>query len=160
MKTPSAGKCVSLICAFVFGCVYVVAPVSAAEDQIVIDDLSPAQLRDEITKIQNEFYRVFNLANEDPSLEIICHDYVPTGSHIKQEACEPQFVIDRRGQNANDSRFSTDTLLDPQGLQNELTAEFTNLTEAMNALAAENQYFRELNEILGMLRGRLNELSQ
>ena len=160
MNTPVAGKFFSLICAFVFGLFNLATSVIAAEEQIVIDDLTPAQLRDEIEKIQTEFYRVFNLANNDPDLEIVCHDYVPTGSHIKQQACEPQFVIDRRGQNANDTRFSVDTLLDAEGLQNELSAEFAKLTEAMNAHAAENTYFKELNEILGMLRGRLNELSQ
>ena len=160
MNTPIAGKFVSLICAFVFGFINLATSLNAAEEQIVIDDLTPAQLRAEIEKIQTEFYRVFNLENDDPDLEIVCHDYVPTGSHITQQACEPQFVIDRRGQNANDTRFSVDTLLDAKGLQNELSAEFTMLTEAMNALAAENRYFRELNEILGMLRGRLNELSQ
>lgn len=154
------GKFVSVFCASLIGLIYLAAPVSAAEEQIVIDDLSPAQLRDEIEKIQTEFYRVFNLANDEPDLEIVCHDYVPTGSHIKQQACEPQFVIDRRGQNANDSRFSVDTLLDPTALQNELSAEFTRLTEAINALALENRYFKELSDILGMLRGRLNELSQ
>ena len=49
-------------------------PVARAdEDQIVIEDLSRAQLRAEIDKIQKEFYRVFNAANDDDKLDIICH---------------------------------------------------------------------------------------
>lgn len=159
MKTPIAGKIIGLFCGSVLGLLDF-SSASAAAEQIVIDDLTPSQLRTEIKKIQTEFYRVFNAANEDPDLEIVCHTYVPTSSHIKREACEPQFVIDKRGQNATDARLFVDALLDANGLQKELTAEFAKLTEAMNALAAENSYFKELNSILGMLRGRLDELTQ
>lgn len=136
-----------------------VATTNAAEEQIVIDDLSPAQLRAEIAKVQNEFYRVFNAANSDDKLDIICHTYTRTGTRISDEACEPQFVIDRRGENAADTQRDIDELLSPEALQAELESEFQILTDAMNALAKENQYFRELNTILGVLRERLEEIT-
>lgn len=136
----------------------VVGAVSAQEP-IVIDDLSPAQLRAEIEKVQGEFYRVFNAAVEDDKMRIVCHDYLPTGSNIKREACEPQFVIDRRAGNAGDSRFQVDELLSPAALQKDLGKEFEALTAVMNKLAAENQYFKELNSVLSMLRERLAEIS-
>lgn len=131
----------------------------AAEEQIIIEDLSPAQLRAEIEKIQKEVYRVFNASNSDDKLDIICHDYRPTGSNIREEACEPQFVIDKRGDNASDAQRDLDALLEPDALRASLEPEFKALTAAMNALSKENQYFRELNTILGVLQERLEELT-
>ena len=135
------------------------AAVVVAQDPIVIDDLSPAQLRAEIKKVQTEFYKVFNAAVEDNKQKIVCHEYVPTGSNIKREACEPQFVIDRRSSNAADSQRALDELLSPAALQQELSEEFAALTVAMNKLAAESPYFKELNSVLGMLRERLVEIT-
>lgn len=131
-----------------------------AQEPIVIEDLSPAQLRAEIKKVQTEFYRVFNETVEDSKMRIVCHEYLPTGSNIRREACEPQFVIDRRGSNAGDSRFQVDELLTPAALQADLAKEFEELTAAMNKLSGENQYFKELNSVLGMLRERLDEITK
>lgn len=136
------------------------ATAIVAQEPIVIDDLSPAQLRAEIKKVQTEFYRVFNESTEDSKMHIVCHDYIPTGSNIKREACEPQFVIDRRGNNAGDSRLQVDELLSPAALQQDLRVEFEALTAAMNKLSAENSYFKELNSVLEMLRGRLEEITK
>lgn len=127
----------------------------AAEGQIVMEDLTPSQLRGEIKKIQTEFYRVFNSSIEDKNLAIICYDYIPTGSNIGDEACEPQFVIDKRASNTNDSRLGYDTLLTPDGLQSVLVAEYAALTAAMSELSAQSEYFRELNGILSALREEL-----
>lgn len=131
----------------------------AAEEQIVIEDLTPRQLRAEIEKIQHEVYRVFNASNSDDKLDIICHDYRPTGSNIKEEACEPQFVINKRADNASDAQRGLDVLLEPNALRNILGPEFEALTEAMNAVAKESQYFRELSSILAVLRERLEEIT-
>ena len=130
-------------------------PTLAADEQIVIEDLTPSQLRREIKKIETEFYRVFNASTEDEKLAINCYDYIPTGSNIKEEACEPQFVIDARGENVTNARFDTDVLLSPQDLQQRLATEYEALTAAMSKLAKENQYFSELNSILAVLREEL-----
>jgi hypothetical protein len=127
----------------------------AAEGQIVMEDLTPSQLRGEIKKIQTEFYRVFNTSIEDKKLVIICYDYTPTGSNIKEEACEPQFVIDKRGKNANDVRLGYDLLLTPTDLQSVLAAEYAAFTAAMSEVSKGSEYFRELNGILGALREEL-----
>ncbi len=132
------------------------SPTFAADDQIVIEDLTPSQLRREIKKIETEFYRVFNTSTDDERLVISCYDYLPTGSNIKEEACEPQFLIDARGENVNNVRFDTDVLLSPQDLQQRLASEYEALTAAMTKLANENQYFSELNGILAALRAELN----
>jgi hypothetical protein len=135
-------------------------PAAAAEqEQIIIDDLSPAELREQIEIVQKEFYRVFNARNEDDKFDIICHRYIPTGTNISQEACEPQFVIDARSENANEWQFGNDVLLEQDELLAELQSQFAELTEKMNAVAVENDYFRELNQVLGMLNDRLREIT-
>ena len=136
-----------------------VASVTFGQEPIVIEDLSPAQLRAEIKKVQTEFYRVFNAEVGDSKMQIVCHEYLPTGSNIKREACEPQFVIDKRANNAADSRFQVDELMSAATLQQELSKEFEELTAAMNKLAAEKPYFKELNSVLTMLRERLEEIT-
>jgi len=142
--------CISLSIAIASG------PTLAAEDeQIVIEDLTPSQLRSQIKRIETELYRVFNASTEEVKLHINCYDYTPTGSNIKEEACEPQFLIDARGENANNARFDTDVLLNPQDLQARVAGEYDELTAAMTKLAQENQYFGELNSILGALRDEL-----
>lgn len=127
----------------------------AAEGQIVIEDLTPSQLRSEIKKIETEFYKVFNTSTADKSFAIVCYDHMPTGSNIKQEICEPQFVIAKRADNAKDAQFGIDALLTPRAIRRELDTEYAALSEAMTNLAKENAYFGELNGILGALREEL-----
>jgi uncharacterized coiled-coil protein SlyX len=142
----------------VLGCF--LTPAAAAEqEQIIIDDLSLAELREQIERVQAEFYRVFNDINEDDNFDIICHRYLPTGSNISRDACEPQFVIDKRADNVTQSRFGNDTLMDHGALMASLQPQFEELTRKMNAVAAENQYFSELNQVLGMLNDRLREIT-
>lgn len=129
----------------------------AAEEQIVIDDLSPAQLRAEIEKIQREVYRVFNALNTDDNMDIICADYMPTGSNIRREACEPKFLTDGRAKNVSDWKNQSDLLLTPAQLERDLLNEFAALTAAMNAVAETNLYFEELTTILRVLNERLEE---
>ena len=127
----------------------------AGEEQIVMEDLTPSQLRSEIKKIETEFYRVFNSSVEDKKLMIVCSTYTPTGSNRKVENCEPQFAADRRADNSQQSRFGNDILFSQQALNAELAPQYEELTAAMTKLAAENQYFRELDGILGALRDEL-----
>lgn len=133
--------------------------IAAEQEQIVIEDLSLSELRKQIEIVQNEVYRVFNAMNDDDFYDIICHRYQPTGSNISREACEPQFVIDKRANNARDWQFANDVLMEQDELLASLQTEFATLTEKMNAVAAESDYFRELNQVLGMLNGRLAEIS-
>ena len=84
--------------------------------------------------------------------------YTPTGSHISQEACEPNFLIEARANNAKNYQEGTDELLDTKGLLAEVEPEFQEFNEAMTALSGEYDYFRELNIILSVLRERMEEL--
>ena len=58
--------------------------VFAQEDPIVIDDLSLSELNDQIERVEDEFYRVFNLSIEEEHLKVECADWTPTGTHIAQ----------------------------------------------------------------------------
>jgi len=157
--TTFAGRGAVLTIAML-GALAVLPAQGAEEEQIVIEDLTPAQLRDEIEKIQTEFYAVFNRNNDDDAFDVVCQKFTPTGSNIPQTGCEPGFVTARRGENANDYRLGTDDLLSQDALLRELQPQFAQLTEKMNALAATDQYFRELSQILQMLNARLREISR
>lgn len=127
------------------------------EDAIVLEDMSIAQLRAEVERFENEFYRVFNSTLSDKSLEIHCESYLPTGSHISERACEPKFLLDARNGNVRRFRDGTDVLMPIEALQQSVAEEFQELTDAMNAALKSNDYFRALNSDLKMLREVLAE---
>ena len=133
------------------------AESSAAGDQIIIENLTSSQLRSEIKKIEAEFYRVFNSNTDDKDLTIVCYDNKPTDTKIKQEICEPQFVVIKRADNATDSRFGIAVLMTPQALRRALADKYAVLTEAITNLTKKNEYFRELSSILGALWEELED---
>ena len=133
--------------------------IAAEQEQIVIEDLSLSELREQIEIVQNEVYRVFNAMNDNDDFDIICHRYKPTGSNISSEACEPQFLIDKRADNVKEWQFGNDVLLEQNELLASVQSQFEELTEKMNSVAAESEYFRELNQVLGMLNDRLTEIT-
>ena len=132
--------------------------ISAQEEPIVIDDLSLSELNDQIERVEDEFYRVFNLSIEEEHLKVECADWTPTGTHIAQRACQPHFLTQARNQNLRDWNNQMDVIASPEQLRVRLAAEFEELTAAINEVLEENQYFRELNAILRMLRERTQEI--
>lgn len=142
----------------IFFYVLSVTSLRGQEEIIVIEDLSPGELRAQIIRVESEFYRVFNLSTEKAKLKIECLEYAPTGSAIKRRACEPNFYTDARNQNVRNWQDQVDILASPEALRSSLEKEFEELTETMNILIKENEYFRELNNVLRMLRDREREL--
>ena len=132
--------------------------ISAQEEPIVIDDLSLSELNDQIERVEDEFYRVFNLSIEEEHLKVECDDWTPTGTHIAQRACQPFFLTQARNQNLRDWNNQMDVIASPEQLRVRLAAEFEELTAAINRVLEENQYLRELNAILRMLRDRSKEI--
>ena len=132
--------------------------ISAQEQPIVIDDLSLSELNDQIERVEDEFYRVFNLSIEEEHLKVECDDWTPTGTHIAQRACQPFFLTHARNQNLRDWNNQMDVIASPEQLRVRLAAEFEELTAAINSVLEENQYLRELNAILRMLRDRSQEI--
>ena len=132
--------------------------ISAQEEPIVIDDLSLSELNDQIERVEDEFYRVFNLSIEEEHLKVECDDWTPTGTHIAQRACQPFFLTQARNQNLRDWNNQMDVIASPEQIRVRLAAEFEELTAAINSVLEENQYLRELNAILRMLRDRSQEI--
>ena len=132
--------------------------ICAQEEPIVIDDLSLSELNDQIERVEDEFYRVFNLCIEEEHLKVECDDWTPTGTHIAQRACQPFFLTQARNQNLRDWNNQMDVIASPEQLRVRLAAEFEELTAAINRVLEENQYLRELNAILRMLRDRSKEI--
>ena len=128
------------------------------EEPIVIDDLSLSELNDQIERVEDEFYRVFNLSIEEKHLKVECNDWTLTGTHIAQRACQPYFLTQARNQNLRDWSNQMDVIASPEQLRVRLAAEFEELTAAINRVLEENHYFRELNAILRMLRDRSQEI--
>jgi len=62
----------------IFFYVLSVTPLRGQEEIIVIEDLSPGELRAQIIRVESEFYRVFNLSTEKANLKIECLEYAPT----------------------------------------------------------------------------------
>lgn len=135
------------------------AAQEAEEGQIVIDDLSRAELRSEIEKIEDEIYRVFNLTIENELLHVTCETYSPTGTYIRVRRCEPYFLTQARSRNLADWDAGVDGLANDEELRANLTEEFELFTVAMDDVLQDSDYFRELNYILGVLSDRLEELS-
>lgn len=130
------------------------------KEYVVLEDLSVSQLRREIEKVENEYYRVFNFYTDDARLHVICGEYTPTGSHIPQRSCEPRFLTAARAGNIGNWYEDAGTLQGSEELAKELRPAFESLTAAMNALLRENEYFRNLHADLSVLRGRLRELKE
>ena len=139
-------------------CCSITTLISAQEEPIVIDDLSLSELNDQIERVEDEFYRVFNLSIEEEHLKVECDDWTPTGTHIAQRACQPFFLTQARNQYLRDWNNQMDVIASPEQLRVRLAAEFEELTAAINSVLEENQYLRELNAILRMLRDRSQEI--
>ena len=141
----------------ILGCSFMTL-ASGQEEPIVIDDLSLSELNDQIERVEDEFYRVFNLSIEEEHLKVECADWTPTGTHIAQRACQPFFLSQARNQNLRDWNNQMDVIASPEQMRVRLAAEFEELTAAINSVLEENQYLRELNAILRMLRERSQEI--
>ncbi len=130
---------------------------AADGNAIVLEDMSKGQLRAEIEKYENEFYRVFNASVADENYQIHCTRYIPTNSNISARACEPNFVVEARNENAISFQLGIGVQLSPADLRKNLSAEFAELTQLLNAELAKNDYFKALNGDLTMLRQMLAE---
>lgn len=133
----------------------------AQEDQVVvIEDLSKAELRNEIELIEQELYQMFNSNMENKDFHISCRNIIPTGSNISVRSCEPQFFIEARANNVNDSRLTNQILFTDAQLKSSHTNEFQALTESMEKIAKDNPSFAQLVMILNKLNARLDQINR
>ena len=127
---------------------------------IVIAELNRSEVNKFIEEVQAEFYAIYNANNDDDEFDIICYKATPTGSHISQEVCEPQFFFDARAENANNHYIGDDTLENDQALRAQHKSDFEELQRRMEAMTTSNAQFREIASILQQLRARLAQLTR
>lgn len=114
--------------------------------------LSRAELEAEITRVQEEFYRVFNLNVEDKSLRVICGTYRPLGSFITKRYCEPQFVIDNRSLSLRERSGNSEVFRAESAIKGANQGKLNELTDAMNLALNNDPFLMELHLYLTHLR--------
>lgn len=67
-------------------------PEEMAEVQVLASRLKLTELRAEIARTEDEFYRLLNTLMDDPEMEVTCETGPPLGTHIQRRVCGPQFV--------------------------------------------------------------------
>ncbi len=134
---------------------------------VVTPTLSRAGLRDLISNVEEDFYEKFNELNTDDSYDIVCYKYNPTMSHISRRVCEPTFMLKYRGDNASQATFllgsgSVSTrssglasLKTEQQLFSENKKNYERLQELMEEFTQTDTEFRQIGEVLGELKYRL-----
>lgn len=130
------------------------------EEVIVIAELNRSEVVSFIEEVQAQFYQIFNANNDDDRYDVECYEMTPTGSHIRQEVCEPKFFIDARAANANNHRTGSDNLLNDSSLRADHASDFEELQSRMEAMTTSNAQFREIASILTQLRARLAQLNR
>ena len=138
------------------------ANATAQEDGevIVISELNRSQVRREIKLVEQDLYSVFNESIDDEDMHIECYEIIPTGSHLKEQICEPRFMTEARAQNANDSQFGITTQLAQNSLVEQHKAELDALQKKMEEMTKENPTVAQIANILGQLRARLKQLDE
>ncbi|MCG8413668.1 MAG: hypothetical protein MI746_05550 [Pseudomonadales bacterium] len=139
---------------------------------VVTPTLSRAGLRNLISNVEEDFYEKFNELNIDDSFDIVCYKFNPTMSHITQRVCEPTFMLKYRGENASEATFllgSGNISAALSGLaslktERQLFAEnrrnYDKLQELMEEFYRTDTEFRQIGEVLGNLKTRLENYGQ
>ncbi len=130
------------------------------EEVIVIAELNRAEVQGFIKEVQAQFYEIYNANNDDDRFDIECYEMTPTGSHIRQQVCEPKFFIDARSANANNHRTGSDNLVNDAALRADHAQDFEELQRRMEAMTTSNAQFREIASILTQLQTRLAQLNR
>lgn len=126
---------------------------------IVIAELNRREVTQFIEEAEDQLYAIFNANNDDDRFDVECRSVTPTGSHIKQRVCEPRFMTEARAKNVSESRLANETLLTDSGLIADQSGMYSQLTEKMEEMAANNAEFRQIASILQQLRARLAQLN-
>ena len=137
----------------------IIQGLAAEDERIVIDDLTRSELRQEILKIETEFYRVFSVSVEDRKFKIHCGAIYQTGSYIRRQVCEPNFVIEAQSAYAQGVLESYDMSRSSIGLRVDMQPEFDELAEAIVLELKDNEYLFELYNVLKSLKYRLEEIA-
>jgi hypothetical protein len=125
------------------------APTPAAkpvEDEVVVTEQSPKQLRVDLEKAENAFYDRFNALNSSDEFDIHCRKEVPTGRRVPERVCLPNYIRDAQSQSGkSQTRGNQGSALagDPQASASVANAKRVQLDAEMQNLARENADLQE-----------------
>lgn len=74
------------------------ADVTLDEVTVTAMRLRLAELRENLTRLEEQIYARYNDLNKVDKYDILCSDYTRTGTHLSQRYCRPQFEEDARNE--------------------------------------------------------------
>lgn len=126
---------------------------------IVISELGRSEVNQFIEEAEDQFYAIFNANVDDDDYKITCRRETPTGSNIAVRACEPEFMIRARAENARNLGINFEQIVSDQQIRAGLEPEYERLQEKMEQMTTEVPEFAQIASILSQLRARLNQLN-
>jgi hypothetical protein len=54
---------------------------------------NPRQLQDEMVKVENEFFALYNQLNTDHQFDMVCRNERQTGSRFDARVCQPRYLL-------------------------------------------------------------------
>jgi len=125
---------------------------------VVIEDLTEAELEEEILLAEAEFHRLFNLHNGNKDFDIECRREVATGTHMPGRVCEARYVTAARQENINNFTRGLDVRLSPEAIQMMLEKETEEMNTIYLQMLKDRPQFLEIVQILDLLRARLAQV--
>ena len=127
-----------------------------------------ADLRNLIVQVEDDFFSKFNELNMDDDYDVLCYEYVPTMSHIRERVCEPAFMIRARADNTSENTFLLGNkytklnayLLQPKAMRKEVEPDYDILQEKMEDLTRSDSEFRDIGSVLAQLKARLKNFGK
>jgi hypothetical protein len=119
-----------------------------ADEEVVVVGRSLGDLRRQIQLAQEAVFAKFNEINSDDAFDVRCRRVTPTGTHISQRVCEPNFWRDAQAEAAEEmlrSGAPAEMFLAPARVQGQKMAE------ELRRLAYEDKEFNETLAHLGQL---------
>jgi len=141
---------------------------------IITPTIRRRDLRELIVQVEDDFFAKFNELNLDDNYDVLCYEYIPTMSHIRQRVCEPWFMIQARGSNASEVAYAlavtpafgssispqSATSLPPRAMRNEVHIQYGSLEEKMEEFTRGNLEFRSIGNALAELKFRLENFGK
>jgi hypothetical protein len=129
-------------------------PVALFEEITVVGEKNFFTIRHQITRAEDDLYRLFNDLNSKDEFDITCREF-KINSHISQRSCEPLFLTRKRRANTIMSlgamRSGAGEGFDPIAMQ------FEALNEEIFRIASENPQYLEALMRVGKLKAILAE---
>ncbi len=120
------------------------------------EEMSRAELSDEIERVESYFYNEYNKLTADKQLHVHCARYRPSNSLIKRWACEPRFITDERSETLREGmqRMFFNTAVGGSELRRNTRAEREALTSALQSAMLKDNDLAALYVYLEALRAQ------